>query len=110
MSKPRNEGRYFTAWCGGRYVFAHNSEGKLCVKPNPPRWWVIHSLTEFARRMEKEIQFQELYGIPGKQEPISEGTGRFQINSVPLESPPNDSVRAMREHLKALSFNLRYSR
>jgi hypothetical protein len=29
---PRNQGRIFSAWCGGQYVFALNSKGNLCTE------------------------------------------------------------------------------
>lgn len=38
---PKNEGRIFIAWCGGKHIFAPNAQGKLMILPYEDPLWFI---------------------------------------------------------------------
>lgn len=63
MTKPKNEGRIFQAWCGGQYRFIREDDGRLSVK-------VYHSYSQIMidwKNMERAMA-RRLRERPDKSE------------------------------------------
>jgi hypothetical protein len=51
ISKPKNEGRTFRAWCGGHYTFARGKDKKLHVLPYHDSWQFIDDWRAIEKAM-----------------------------------------------------------